>query len=184
MRIDLQPVGAVDLEALDRLSAVLARTFGTSVRVRTRTLDAGFAYDAARKQWYSTAILAKLAEAEGGGNNRVLGVTEADLFVPILTFVFGEAQVQGPCALVSRHRLYEEFYGLPANQTLAEERLAKESVHELGHTFGLAHCDDWRCVMASSHAVDRLDLKTAEFCAPCLEVVSGARPARPAGQVR
>ena len=51
------------------------------------------------------------------------------------------------------------------------ERLRKEAVHELGHTFGLRHCDDWRCVMASSHAVERLDVKSAEFCARCRRAV-------------
>ena len=52
-----------------------------------------------------------------------------------------------------------------------QERLVKEAVHELGHTFGLRHCDDWRCVMTSSHAVERLDVKDAGFCLPCRDVV-------------
>ena len=177
MRIDLQPVGDVEVGALDRLSTLLARTFAASVRVGSRSVDAGFAYDPVRKQYYSTAILAKLAEAGTDPDNRVLGVTESDLFVPVLTFVFGEAQLRGCCAVVSRCRLSEEFYGLRENKPLAEERLAKESVHELGHTFGLAHCDDWRCVMASSHAVDRLDLKTADFCAQCRGAVLAGWPA-------
>jgi archaemetzincin len=55
------------------------------------------------------------------------------------------------------------------------ERLVKEAVHELGHTFGLRHCDDWRCVMTSSHGVERLDVKSAEFCFLCGRVVAGAR---------
>jgi archaemetzincin len=68
---------------------------------------------------------------------------------------------------VSLQRLDERFYGLPARQELLRERLVKEAVHELGHTFGLRHCDDWRCVMTSSHAVDRLDVKGIEFCRVC-----------------
>ena len=98
---------------------------------------------------------------------RVLGVTECDLFVPVLTFVFGEAQLDGDCAAVSTARLDERFYGLPAREELLRERLVKEAVHELGHTFGLGHCADWHCVMASSHGVERLDVKGSEFCARC-----------------
>jgi archaemetzincin len=89
----------------------------------------------------------------------------------VLTFVFGEAQLDGNCAVVSTARLKEEFYGLPGRQELLRERLLKEAVHELGHTFGLRHCADWRCVMTSSHAVERLDVKGAEFCRACRKPV-------------
>jgi archaemetzincin len=91
----------------------------------------------------------------------------------VLTFVFGEAQVDGNCALVSTARLAEEFYGMPAREDLLRERLIKEAAHELGHTFGLRHCADWRCVMASSHAVERLDVKGAEFCRACRKPIDG-----------
>src|SRR5262249_45197761 len=102
---------------------------------------------------------------------RILGVTSCDLFVPVLTFVFGEAQLDGNCATVSFARLKEEAYGLPPREGLLRERLLKEAVHELGHTFGLRHCADGRCVMTSSHAVERLDVKSAEFCAGCRALV-------------
>jgi archaemetzincin len=104
-------------------------------------------------------------------------VTTLDLFIPILTFVFGEAQLRGPCALVSLHRLREEFYGLPGNDALLRARLVKESVHELGHTLGLRHCRDWQCVMASTHDVQRLDLKSQAYCPSCLAAASLSTPA-------
>jgi archaemetzincin len=95
-------------------------------------------------------------------------VTDVDLYIPVLTFVFGEAQLGGRCALVSLHRLHEEFYGLPPSPELLRHRLVKESVHELGHVLGLRHCPDWRCVMASTHDVERIDLKGEEYCPSCL----------------
>ena len=151
---------------LEHLAASLVRTFRTSCQIRPETLDVSFALDEGRRQYHSTAIIQRL-ERMADPDARVLGVTPCDLFVPVLTFVFGEAQLDGNCAVVSTARLHEEFYGLPARADLVRERLVKEASHELGHTFGLRHCSDWRCVMASSHAVERLDVKGAEFCAAC-----------------
>ena len=155
---------------LEYLAATLARTFQTPCRIRPEIFDVSFAFDETRRQYYSTAIVQRL-ERVGDPDARVLGVTSCDLFVPVLTFVFGEAQLDGNCAVVSTARLEEEFYGMPSRNDLLRERLVKEAAHELGHTFGLRHCADWRCVMASSHAVERLDVKGAEFCDACRKPV-------------
>jgi len=158
--------GGLGLDRLEHLAATLARTFRTPCRIRPEMFDIAFALDERRQQYYSTAILQRLERA-ADPDARVLGVTMGDLYVPVLTFVFGEAQLDGNCAVVSSARLGEEFYGLPSSELLLRERLVKEAAHELGHTFGLRHCADWRCVMASSHAVERLDVKTADFCRDC-----------------
>ena len=159
-----------DLNLLEYLAAALARAFRTPCRIRPEQFDASFAVDERRGQYYSTAIIQRL-ERFADPNARVLGVTAFDLYVPVLTFVFGEAQLDGSCAVVSTARLREEFYGLPRREELLRERLVKEAAHELGHTFGLRHCGDWRCVMASSHAVERIDVKGAEFCKDCRKTV-------------
>jgi archaemetzincin len=170
--IYLQPVGdAVRLELLETLAARLAAVFGLSCRVLSVPVDPTPFFDPERGQYWATAILRELAAAVEGSAVRLLGITEADLFVPVLTFVFGEAQLGGQCALVSLHRLREEFYGLPPNPALLMERAVKEAVHELGHTYGLRHCSDWRCVMASTHSVERLDLKEPQFCPACRRIV-------------
>lgn len=158
------------LSVLENLAAALARVFRTSCQIRPQLVDVSFALDRGRQQYYSTAILQHL-ERQCDPDARILGVTGCDLFVPVLTFVFGEAQLDGNCAAVSFARLKEEAYGLPPREELLQNRLLKESVHELGHTFGLRHCADWQCVMTSSHAVERLDVKGAEFCAKCRKAV-------------
>jgi len=159
------------LPLLDRLSATLAARLGVSCHVREAVLEIGFAEDLARGQYYSSGILASLAPPPA--DHVALVVTEADLFVPVLTFVFGEAQLSGPRAIVSTHRLREPFYGQPEDAAKLNLRLAKEALHELGHTQGLRHCDNWRCAMASSHAVERLDLKEAQYCRRCLDRLYG-----------
>jgi len=79
----------------------------------------------------------------------------------------------GNCAVISTARLKDEFYGLPPREDLLRERLVKEAAHELGHTFGLRHCPDWRCVMSSSHGIERVDVKGAEFCKSCKKPLAG-----------
>ncbi len=161
---------APGLDALENLASSLARLFRTPCRIRPEPFDISFAEDAGRHQFHSTPILQRLERA-ADPDTRILGVTSCDLYVPVLTFVFGEAQLDGNCAVVSMARLHEEFYGMPTRKDLLRERLVKEAVHELGHTFGLRHCSDWRCVMTSSHAVERLDLKNADFCRACRKPV-------------
>src|SRR5689334_2156158 len=117
----LEPV----LVTLEHLAATLARAFSTPCRIRPETLDISFAFDEKRRQYYSTAILQRLEKASDL-DARVLGVTACDLYVPVLTFVFGEAQLDGNCAVVSTARLQEEFYGMPPRAYLHRERLIKE----------------------------------------------------------
>ena len=165
----LRTVPAIAL--LDRLTTVLARRLGVSCHVHDAVIDIAFAEDAQRGQYYSSGILASLQAPKAG--HVILAITAADLYVPVLTFVFGEAQLGGPRAIVSTHRLTEEFYGQAGDESKLGLRLSKEALHELGHTQGLRHCDNWRCAMASSHAVERLDLKEAQYCRRCLDRFTG-----------
>jgi archaemetzincin len=168
---DASPAGslggaAIPIDELDDLAAAVARTLHVSCHVRAEPIDISFAFDPARRQYHSTTVLSKLQRMNPEDTRR-LGVTGLDFYVPVLTFVFGEAQIPGRCAVISAHRLREEFYGLPPNPRLLRERLTKAALHELGHTFGLQHCSNWQCVMASTHAVERLDLKAAAYCRAC-----------------
>jgi len=47
------------------------------------------------------------------------------------------------------------------------ERTFKELNHELGHTFGLLHCNSPRCVMNFSNSVLEVDQKSRFFCEKC-----------------
>jgi len=158
---------------LYQLNDRLQETFRVPARIRRPDFNPQSCYDSSRGQYNSTLFLERLLVATANGDRRILGVTTVDLFIPVLTYVFGEAQLDGLAAVVSTHRLDPEAYGLESDPSLLLDRLEKESVHELGHTFGLLHCPDPECVMHASTYVEEIDLKQSGFCAECREAVDG-----------
>ena len=161
--------------ALDRLATAISAEFGRCqirCEVLPALLDPAPSFHSGRRQYYSTDLLARMQKHRCSW--RLLGITPLDLYVPILTFVFGEAQLEGGCALVSTYRLRQEFYGLPPDPDLLRERLLKEAVHEFGHTLGLTHCEDYECAMAPSHAVEWIDLKGNRLCRQCRAQIPGS----------
>ncbi len=164
----LLPIGSVDAQLLEWLGQALYEKFRMRTEILSPALDPSFALHAERQQYHSSEILASMQRYIGGSTWRLLGITQLDLYIPILTFVFGEAQLGGASAVVSYHRLQQEFYGLPQDRDVLANRLLIESVHELGHTLGLTHCHDYQCAMAPSHAVEWIDIKDSGFCEDCL----------------
>lgn len=174
MKLHLLPIGNVDNGLLKDLRPAIEETFRISCQVLPARLDPEFAYHAERQQYHSSEILQRMHSFLQGDSWRMLGVAAVDLYIPILTFVFGEAQMGGPCAVVSVHRLHQELYGLPPDDEIFRQRALKEAVHELGHTINLTHCEDYRCAMAPSHAVEWIDLKESTLCNACLSAVTPA----------
>lgn len=122
-------------------------------------------FDPDRNQYDAAKILQRFENDLK--NEKTIIITSEDLFIPIFTYVFGLAKLGGKVAIVSTHRLLNEYYGLPRDDRLLAERLVKEITHELGHLCHLRHCNDYRCVMASSNTVDDLDVKGNRFCQVC-----------------
>jgi archaemetzincin len=131
------------------------------------------AWDARRKQ-YETGVILKWLEERHAGAAKVLGVTDVDLFIPILTFVFGEAQLGGRAAVVSTARLAPNDGSHEARRMLGV-RLRKEALHELGHAYGLVHCGTPACVMGRSPGVAEIDTKGDSFCSDCRLLYDEAR---------
>jgi archaemetzincin len=165
--IDIVPIGEVEEALLSYLKQSLFQTFNIKTRIRTCCFDLSLVYDPARNQYNSSGLLLQLISDAPPDTFRILGVTELDLFIPIFTFLFGEAQLNGIAALVSTHRLRNQFYGIPEDNELLKNRLLKEGIHELGHTFGLIHCFTLKCVMKSSTYVEEIDQKSPNFCRLC-----------------
>jgi len=145
----------------------VAGALGLPVRVEKVRLDLPGAFDRSRQQYHSTALLAQVLELGGPEGEKRVAVVDVDLYIPVLTYVFGEAQLSGSAAIVSSFRLANPSYGLPRDDRLLDQRLVKEIVHELGHTLGLYHCRQFECVMRSSTYVEEIDFKRETFCASC-----------------
>ncbi len=163
-RITLAPIGEIEGGLLDWLEPRLAKSFGHPVD-RLEPLEVQQSdYDPQRGQYSSTAFLERLRRVHPPATLKILGITGVDLFADGLNFVFGEAYVGGYAGVISTYRLHPEYYGKQPNPDLFRERVLKEAIHELGHTFGLNHCPDIYCVMHYSNSIQDTDRKGTHFC--------------------
>jgi len=166
--IYIVPVATPPAHWLTPLEQAVGKCFGIPVkRMAHAVFDIQRTYDPARRQYNSSQLLLQLIRNAPADTVKILGVAAVDLFIPILTYVFGEAQLDGIGALVSLHRLDCRQYGLPGNDQLLRERLIKEAVHELGHTFGLLHCSSPGCALNASTYVEDIDQKSDRICHEC-----------------
>ena len=169
------PIRPVDHAELTSLIAPLTSIFEQSISIEeSRYVDPAFAFDSYRNQFNSTSIIAALLESYPTHQGKIIGITTVDLFVPVLTYVFGEAQLDGKVTVLSSFRLREELFGLDPNPELEHFRLLKEAIHELGHTFGLIHCHRTECVMHSSTSAEEIDVKGKNFCDECEQTIREA----------
>ena len=164
--IVVSPIGEVDLALCDVVGEETGRSFGFPTRVVPLLEEVSFAYDTQRRQYHSTRILEKLAEAAPPQSIKVIGIATVDLFIPILTHVYGEAQLGGKACVISTYRLRENPHAGEIRVSL-KDRAVKEAIHELGHTFKLKHCPDHTCIMHYCRSIADVDRKKAGFCRHC-----------------
>ncbi len=178
MGIVLVSIGEVDRNVMDGLKNDLNKVFGQQVFIGKGMAEPDDALHKKRNQYLSTTILDALMEQkEYAPYEKILGIVDHDLFVPELNFVFGEA---GPkAAVISLTRLRQTFYHLPENQNLFHQRVLTEAVHELGHTYGLGHCGNPRCVMFFSKSLMDTDRKGSKLCPGCKSKLSKTSPYQP-----
>ena len=160
--------GQFDNDFLDEIVFKVAPVFGSSVKIIEGMIDVSDFYDAARRQYNGNSLLKYMEDNYNDPDFKTLGLFRVDIFIPILTYIFGQAFLNGHIGIASLYRLKNERYGMPANEILLRERFIKEIIHELGHTFGLIHCHMPNCVMRSSTYVEDIDQKFHVLCNDCM----------------
>jgi archaemetzincin len=169
--ITLIAYGQFDMEFLERIAAEIATEMDYPVSLRRGHLDLSDFFDPNRRQYNGNELI-KIVDAMAPPEaSKVMGLFTVDLFIPILTYIFGQAFLNGRTGIASLHRLKNEYYGMKPNKFLLFERFKKEIIHELGHTLGLKHCYFPPCVMQSSTYVEDIDQKEPGFCPQCLAIM-------------
>lgn len=165
-QLRIVPVNGIDREFLSRLSLCLAERFLYSVVVENSLALSRSALNTTRQQLFLPTLSTKLLREHGSGG-LLLGITDFDLYKTSQRFVFGDADEQRRVAVVSLHRLRNEFYGEDPDENVLFQRTLKECVHELGHALGLKHCYNARCAMHYSNSIFETDNKMPHFCDVC-----------------
>lgn len=158
-------------EILDRLCRELRQVFGLECRVCPPMELPPAAYLVVRGQYLAAELLADLKSQRYSGADRVLAITNGDLCAEGLNFVFGQAELGGRFAIISTHRLSASTSR--GDGRLFSSRVLKEATHEIGHTLGLGHCPNLRCIMHFSNTLEDTDLKGPGFCDGCTARLNG-----------
>ena len=177
-KIYLLPVDKIDSPVLEHIGKTLQRTFAVPFRLLNCDDELihspGLVYEG---KYNSTAVLLYIARGMCINHGlppdmlKVLAITQLDLYSPIFSYLYGEAQLKGTAALMSLFRLRQEFYRQPTDRDIFLSRCEKEALHEIGHTFGLMHCKDKNCVMYPSSTINDTDTKSNSFCLSCNDLL-------------
>lgn len=177
--IILVSCGTFEKPLTGRIALEVQGAFRIPVKYRDCPLDFEPFYNPVRRQYDANAILKAVSEKAPPVAIKTIGLLRVDLYIPILTYIFGQAPLNGHAGIASLFRLRNELYGLIQDDELLIERFSKVVVHELGHTFGLIHCNHPVCIMRSSTYVEDLDQKGIHFCHSCRSFLEAGIPTVP-----
>jgi len=152
-----------------RIEKDIERTFHYPVSGSKCNLEISRFYNPGRRQYDANDLLEVVSNSCFPGSFKTMGIFRVDLYIPILTYIFGQAELNGNTGIASMYRLRNELYGLEPDNRQLTERFSKVVIHELGHMFGLIHCNYPVCIMRSSTYVEDLDQKEIRFCHTCQE---------------
>ena len=169
--ITLVSFGYFDAIFLKNIAEAVKHEFLLSVNIKEGHLDLSEFYDPTRRQYNGIKLLKEVDSTFASDSSKTIGLFNVDLFIPILTYIFGQAFMKGRTGIASHYRLSNERYGMITDDKFILDRFKKEVIHELGHTFGLIHCHVPTCVMRSSTYVEDIDQKSPNLCPSCRNII-------------
>lgn len=170
-KIILLSCGLFDRDFLKKVATATEAEYRYPVITEECHLDLNPFYNPSRRQYDGNGLIRNLPSGTKSEYAKLVGLFRVDLYIPILTYIFGQAILGEKSAIVSVYRLRNELYGLRQDEELLVSRTVKEVIHELGHTFGLIHCTVLTCVMHSSTYVEEIDFKGSALCHSCREQI-------------
>jgi archaemetzincin len=165
--ITLISFGHFERDFIEEVANAIRQEFLCKVNYFEGHIDLSEYYDPRRRQYDGTKLLKSVDLLSPSESVKTIGMFNIDLFIPILTYIFGQAYLGGKSGIASVYRLKNELYGMRQDERLLRDRFRKVCIHELGHSFGLVHCNAQNCVMKSSTYVEDIDLKEQTFCNNC-----------------
>jgi archaemetzincin len=165
--ITLISFGYFEQDLLMKIADSVKLEYHFLVNVKEGHLDLSEFYDSTRRQYDGTRLLKEVDSVFASDSSKTIGLFSVDLYIPILTYIFGQAFLNGRSGIASLYRLSNERYGINSDNSLVLDRFKKEVIHELGHAFGLIHCYISTCVMRSSAYVEDIDQKGQNLCLKC-----------------
>lgn len=159
--------GNFEKDYLEMIAKDVTQEFLCSVKIEENHIDLSEFYDPMRRQYDGNKLLIEIDSRSSSEVLKTVGLFRVDLFIPILTYIFGQAVFKGNTGIASLYRLRNEQYGMKKDEALLYNRFKKVVIHELGHTFGLIHCHNPSCVMRSSTYVEDIDQKSQNLCFKC-----------------
>jgi archaemetzincin len=174
-QIGIVPINTIDSDFLTRLALCLEERFLFTCSVESRLRIPRSALNGVRKQMFLNTLITKVVGSTQPLDGLRLAVTDYDLYKISHQFVFGDASEEHRVAVVSLHRLRNDFYGEKNDENLLFQRTLKEAVHDLGHALGLKHCFNARCAMYFSNSIYDTDNKLSHFCETCEKRIRASR---------
>ncbi len=178
MEIVIHPIGLdlqsekINEEKIFQIAKNLSKVIGSDIKIninRFRYLpNIPNVFNKQRMQCISDKLLDWLLKEYNPDNNtKILAICDFDAYANGLNFIFGQAHIEGRVLVIYLPRLKQEFYEQKKNDNIFYQRMTKETIHEIGHAFGLRHCKNRKCVMYFSNSSYDTDIKNSFFCNNC-----------------
>lgn len=169
--IKLISFGYFDTNFLKKIEQNIRSEYSSDIKIVDGRMDLTRFYDTERRQYNGNLLINEIENNFASDKYKTIGLFNIDLFIPIFTYIFGQAFLNGRSGIVSIYRLSNEKYGIKEDPKLLIDRFSKEIIHELGHTFGLIHCLSPDCVMRSGTYVEDIDQKGIKLCDNCRKIL-------------